>query len=180
MRLERQTLLLVGLALVVAVAAWRLLSGEATPGAAPGPRNAAANAAQAQGDPQAPLDVRIEALSAERPEPEKTGRNPFQFRAKPAPPPPATATNALSGMVSPMLPAGPPPAPPITLKYIGLVQKAGGIKVAVLSDGRSQPVYGQQGDILLGSYRIVSIGVESIELEHQDGRGRQTIRLTGQ
>jgi len=39
--------------------------------------------------------------------------------------------------------------------------------------------HGREGDVIDGRYRIVSIGVESIVLEHVDGRGRQTIRLTG-
>ena len=31
-----------------------------------------------------------------------------------------------------------------------------------------------------GRYRIVQIGEESMQIEHLDGRGRQTIRLSGQ
>ena len=51
--------------------------------------------------------------------------------------------------------------------------------MAVLSDARGV-YYGREGDIIEGRYRIVKIGVESIELEYLDGRGRQTIRQTGQ
>ena len=40
-------------------------------------------------------------------------------------------------------------------------------------------VYGSEGDIIEGRYRIVRIGVESIELAWVDGRGQQTIRLSG-
>ena len=50
--------------------------------------------------------------------------------------------------------------------------------MAVLSDGRFT-FHGHAGDIIDGRYRIVSIGVESIVLEHVDGRRRQTIRLSG-
>jgi hypothetical protein len=32
---------------------------------------------------------------------------------------------------------------------------------------------------VLGQYRILRIGAESIEMSYLDGRGRQTIRLTG-
>ena len=38
---------------------------------------------------------------------------------------------------------------------------------------------GQPGQIIDGKYRIVKIGEESIQLEYADGRGRQTIRLSG-
>ena len=51
----------------------------------------------------------------------------------------------------------------------------------MLSDGRGPcAVHGKEGDIIEGRYRIVRIGDESIEMEYLDGRGRQTIRLTGQ
>jgi hypothetical protein len=184
MRANRRTLVLLGMLLVTIALTWWIRSGgDALPATAtaPPPRNAPGAAQQAAGAAgQTPIDVHIEALSAERQPPAGTGRNPFQFRARAAPPPPPPTTNtALSGPVTPPVPAGPPPAPPITLKFIGLVERAGGIRVAVLSDGHS-PVTGQQGQVVLGRYRIVSIGVESIELEHADGRGRQTIRLTGQ
>ena len=49
----------------------------------------------------------------------------------------------------------------------------------MLSDGRNPPFQGEEGDIIEGRYRILKIGVESIELAYLDGRGRQTIRLTG-
>jgi hypothetical protein len=49
----------------------------------------------------------------------------------------------------------------------------------VLSDGKAT-MHGRDGDIIDGRYRIVKIGVESIEVTYVDGRGRQVIRLTGQ
>ena len=41
-------------------------------------------------------------------------------------------------------------------------------------------MHGKEGDIIDGRYRILKIGTESIEMAYVDGRGRQTIRLTGQ
>jgi len=49
----------------------------------------------------------------------------------------------------------------------------------VLSDARGV-YYGHEGEIVEGRYRILRIGVESIDLAYVDGRGRQTIRQTGQ
>ncbi|HXH07068.1 MAG TPA: hypothetical protein VNI83_10805, partial [Vicinamibacterales bacterium] len=79
---------------------------------------------------------------------------------------------------APAPPPGPPPPPPIALKFIGVVEAPGVGKIAALSDGRFV-YHGREGDIVEGRYRIVRIGVESIVLEHVDGRGRQTIRLSG-
>ena len=73
----------------------------------------------------------------------------------------------------------PPPPPPIPLKFVGIVQ-APDQKLAVLADSSTKDVfYGREGDIIDGRYRILRIGVESIEMAYVDGRGRQTIRLTG-
>jgi hypothetical protein len=79
----------------------------------------------------------------------------------------------------PPVAAGPPGPPPIPLRFIGTVdERARHLKLAVLSDGRNV-FYGREGDIIEGRYRIVRIGVESIEMTYVDGRGQQTIRLTG-
>jgi len=124
-------------------------------------------------------DVHLPSLSAPHPKPESDGRNLFREKPKPLPPPPPPPRTA-PVVVAPTGPPPPAPPPPIPLKFIGIVEaterKA---KIAVLSDGRSQPVYGAEGQTVLGMYRILHIGVESIEMSYLDGRGRQTIRLTG-
>jgi hypothetical protein len=131
------------------------------------------------------IDVRLESLDAERPKPGPTDRNLFRFREKPPPLPPPPQPNV--GGTSPQPgelsapPVGPPQPPPIGLKFIGVVVEQGTDKrkIAVLSDGSGQPLLGAEGDLVAGRYRILKIGEESIELAYADGRGRQTIRLTG-
>ena len=146
------------------------------------PRPAAARAGAT--DAGAAADVKLDSLKVVRVEPTDTGRNPFRFAPKAPPPPPprpegSPAPGAATPAVTvPSVPAGPPPPPPITLKYIGLVEKADGTKIAVLSDGR-RPIHGVEGQEIEGQYRILKIGLESLEISYLDGRGRQTIRLTG-
>ncbi len=66
--------------------------------------------------------------------------------------------------------------PPMDLKVIGIVQSPGKPKIAVFNDGIG--LYsGTEGQIVLGRYRILWIGEESVELAHADGRGRYTLRL---
>ena len=129
--------------------------------------------------------VKLEALKMPRPDPVEGDRNPFRFRARPAPSPRPAPTGGRAtgpGSTSPPPVVAPPGAtgPPIALKFIGIVDapKQGG-KLAVLSDGRSV-LYGHEGEVIDGRFKILRIGVESIELSSVDGRGRQTIRLTGQ
>jgi hypothetical protein len=126
--------------------------------------------------------VHLEALNAERPKPEGSDRNLFRFKPPPAPPVAAARPTAPPPVAPvPSGPPPPPPVPPITLKFIGILEPGGDKpKIAVLSDGSGgPPLYGREGDAVLGRYRILKIGVESIEMAYLDGRGRQTIRLTG-
>ena len=131
-------------------------------------------------EPAAP--VKLEALTATRDEPGAAARNPFRFQPRVAPPPlrPATPPPVIELPRGPVPPAGPPPAPPIPLKFMGVLERANGVKWAALSDGKSGPMYGKEGDIIDGRYLIVKIGAESIEMTYPDGRGRQVIRLSGQ
>jgi hypothetical protein len=74
-----------------------------------------------------------------------------------------------------------PQIPPIPLRFVGTM-KVGGRMMAVLSDASGQqrdPVYGFEGDTILGQYRLVRVGAESVEMTYLDGRGRQTIRFSG-
>ena len=145
--------------------------------------NVTANAASPRGEQSAP-DVHLEALGEERPKPGAADRNLFRFKPKaPPPPPPSTRPAEAAPPVAvapvPTGPPPPPPPPPITVKLIGIADRADKTKVAVLSDGLGQPQVGKEGEVVFGRYRILKIGVESIEMAYLDGRGRQTIRLSG-
>jgi hypothetical protein len=132
----------------------------------------------------APPAVHLDVLNGERPKPERAERNLFRFKEK-APPAPTPGPPPLQRAAppEPLISTGPPPppsVPPITLKFIGIVEApAQGERIAILSDGRNAPFYGKEGAIIEGRYRILKIGVESVEIAYADGRGRQTIRLTG-
>jgi len=126
-------------------------------------------------------DVNLDVLHAPATEPPKVTRNPFRFYEPPAPPPPKAVTAPEPVFVAPPVPTGPPPPPPITLRFIGLIeapQRSG--RVALLSDGRGGLMNGREGEIIEGRYRVLRVGTDSIDLAYSDGRGRQTIRLSGQ
>ncbi len=181
----RQLVMLVGLLVVLgSVLAYQFRGSE--PRAAT-PREAASRRTtpQAPAPSLADVSVGLARLSAPAAAPLADRRNPFTFgqRLAPAPEsgvrPPASAGQLPTGSVGPAVPAGPPPPQPITLKFIGTVTVPSGEgRVAVLSDGKFV-YHGREGDIIDGRYRIVRIGEESVQMEHVDGRGRQTIRLTG-
>jgi len=175
---------LVAVAAVVLSRAWR--TSEIPPssnGAAGAPPGVRSSRAQPSAPPADPFDVHLQALKEDRAKPGVTERNLFRFKPKAAPAPPPSAPGPVLPQLPPVAaaPAGPPPPPPITLKFIGIVDRADkSERLAVLSDGRGGvPISGKEGDIIEGRYRILRIGNESIEMAYLDGRGRQTIRLSG-
>jgi hypothetical protein len=184
---RRRQLILAVLAVVLVIVVYEVWPRTSTPAPPASNPRAATSAGQtassgrtAPGEPEAP-DVHLEALSAERPKPEGPDRNLFRFKPKAPPPPPPSVTPVQAPVAAvPTGPPPPPPLPPINLKFLGVLTQVGDTKIAVLSDGTGGiPLSGKEGDLILGRYRIMKIGVESIELAYADGRGRQTIRLTG-
>ena len=178
-------LLWVGATLVVAVFAV-MMARSSTDTPPPAPRRASpVNPAADPASGASPPTVNLPALKAERQAPADAGRDPFRFQARPvAAPPQATRLKGIpddqdGAPPRPVVPVGPPPPPPITLKFIGLVQTADGTKIAVLSDGK-RPIHGREGETIEGRYQILKIGTESLDIAYIDGRGRQTLRLTGQ
>ncbi|MEZ5290098.1 MAG: hypothetical protein R2745_03370 [Vicinamibacterales bacterium] len=183
MSAERQRYLLYGLLVVLAVVVVRqyLAASSATTAAVVAARRAASAAV-----PPPPADVGLAALEEARPGPADGGRNPFVFGARQAAVaeggPRRPRPSADAGLPPPVLPpAGPPPLPPIPFKFIGLVEgTTSAKKIAVLSDSKGLVVHGTEGTIIDGRYRILAIGTESIDIAYADGRGRQTLRLSGQ
>src|SRR5262245_36462884 len=180
---QRRQAILAGLAIVLAGIAIWLWNGTAPTTAesqaASNVRNPA-RAKQAAPGLAAPV-VKLETLESPKPEPGGADRNLFRFKPKAAPPPPPAP-------IAPPRPVVPPPpastagnVPPITLKFIGMwelsEQKR---KIAMLTDGKGGvPIYGEEGDVVEGRYKITRIGVESIELQYLDSRGRRTTRMSG-
>jgi hypothetical protein len=176
---RRQIVLLGVLAVLLVVAVLRFWPSAAVPGGVRS--NARAGTRKAGPSAVTAPDVHLQALEAAKPQPvEEPQRDLFRFKPKAAPPRPAVRPDA-DVDPAPTAPAAPsaPTLAPITMRFIGLVESSENAqKIAILSDGRG--IYeGREGDIIEGRYRILRIGVESVEMAYLDGRGRQTIRLSG-
>jgi hypothetical protein len=110
-------------------------------------------------------------------------RNPFRFGAAPAAPVavPRPSVRPITPPARPAIqqvPTSAQPAQAVTLKFIGTLDGESVGRVAVLSDDGAV-YHGRTGEIVDGRYRIVRIGIESIEVEVvADGR-RVTVRLSG-
>ncbi len=185
MSAERRKQVLGGLLGVMAVVGvWQYMSAGST--VAPQATVAARRTAATE-MPQPPVDVSLDSLEGGRLGPDDGGRNPFVFGVRQVAVTDAGARRAvtrrpaLPETAPVLLPPGPPPLPPIPFKFIGLVEGTAGTKrIAVLSDSKGLVVHGSEGTIIDGRFRILSIGTESLDIAYADGRGRQTLRLTGQ
>ena len=123
------------------------------------------------------VDLNLDRLRVVGGELQASTRDPFRFRPKPPPPAPRVQPPAV--IFAPPVNTGPPPPPAIPLKYFGTIT-VGGQRVAAFADGRGNTFNGKEGEILEGQYRLLRIGADWVEVAYLDGRGRQTIRMTGQ
>ena len=73
-----------------------------------------------------------------------------------------------------------PTVPPITLRYIGFIDRGGGKpKIAALVDNAGRPINCLEGGDCDGRYHIWRVGAESVDISYLDGTGRRTIRQGG-
>jgi hypothetical protein len=175
-RLALLAMLVLGLAIVVVIRD----GGDGPAGTTPRPSNPAGRTDAASGDVE--TDVKLELLDVNRDVLTEAARNPFRFEAKTPPPAPPRAPSDDGPVVftPPPAPTGPPPPPPIPLRYFGLAAGQDGVPIAFFNDGRGNVFQGKEGDIIEGRYKLLRVGTDSVELAYLDGRGRQTIRLSGQ
>ena len=109
-----------------------------------------------------------------------SSRNIFQIYTPPPPPPPPTpppANPATAGPPTQPPPPTPPPAPSIPLKFYGVAAPPGSAhKKAFLTDG-DEIFIAQEGEMIAKFYKVVRIGVNTIELEDSRSKQKQSLPL---
>jgi hypothetical protein len=124
------------------------------------------------------LETRLDDLKQAQLGSGKTTRNPFRFYVKPTLKP---VLNTLPPLPPPELSDlndNPTPLATIPLKFIGVAQQ-GTMKVAIFSDGTGLPVWASEGQTVLGLYKLLNIGVESVTMSYLDDSGLQRIPMRG-
>lgn len=76
----------------------------------------------------------------------------------------------------PPAPLGPPPPPPIDLKFFGTATSANGVRQAFLLKGEDV-FMASSGDIVQRRYKVITISANSIEVEDLINNHRQTLPL---
>jgi hypothetical protein len=80
-----------------------------------------------------------------------------------ATPPPTLA--AAPTTPAPVVSPTPPPVPIMNVKYIGTVGDKKGLKVAILMTDRKEVLTGRPGEVVANRLKIVSIGLESVDVQ---------------
>lgn len=121
--------------------------------------------------------LRLGLLAAsEQTEYKGSGRNIFD---KYTPPPPPVDVRSKNTGPPPLVCPGDPrcPPPPINLKFFGFASRPGEPKKVFLSSGEDIFIAGE-GEIVNRRYKVLRIGVNSVEIEDVLSNHRQSIPLT--
>jgi hypothetical protein len=73
----------------------------------------------------------------------------------------------------------PTPLPPLNVKYIGSLESKPGIKVAFFMTEKKEVLSGQAGDTVMNRFRVVRIGIESVDVQQVGADQVQRLPLKG-
>ena len=155
---------------------------DSAPAVAPRPARRGRCGPRGRDEPEFP---RIDLARLDRPRPASGigHRDLFDF-APPPEPPPAPAPSArpvVDGAGAAAAGRRAHAAAPRTLniKYIGAFEGHRGLKVAVLMTDRKEVLTGQAGEVVANRYRIVRIGLESVDVQEVGSDQVRRIPLKG-
>jgi hypothetical protein len=180
---ERRRWIVPGLAVLAAAGVGWIVLRDTTPTVAPSARAAEPPKAAPSGGADLP---RIDLARLDRPRPASGigRRDLFDFATPPTPPPTppppmAKAAPVLAETPPPVTIPTPPPLAPLNIKYIGAFEGKKGLKVAVLMTDRKEVLTGQMGEVVANRYRIVRIGLESVDVQELGTEQVRRIPLKG-
>jgi len=177
---ERRRWIMPGLAVAAAASVGWIVLRDTGPAVAPSASAAEVPKDARRREPDLP---RIDLARLDRPRPESGvgHRDLFDFAAPPPtpPPPPMPSAPPVEETPPPVTVPTPPPLPPLNIKYIGAFEGKKGLKVAVLMTDRKEVLTGQVGEVVANRYRIVKIGLESVDVQDVGSEQVRRIPLKG-
>ena len=177
---ERRRWIVPGLAVAAAASVGWIVLRDTGPAVAPSASAAEVPKDAGRREPDLP---RIDLARLDRPRPESGvgHRDLFDFAAPPPtpPPPPMPSAPPVEETPPPVTVPTPPPLPPLNIKYIGAFEGKKGLKVAVLMTDRKEVLTGQVGEVVANRYRIVKIGLESVDVQDVGSEQVRRIPLKG-
>jgi hypothetical protein len=176
---DRRRWIAPGLAVAAAALVGFMVLRNAAPAVAPAASAAEAPKTPGRRDPELP---RIDLARLDRPRPASGigRRDLFDFATPPpTPPPPRPSAPPMVETPPPVTVPTPPPLSPLNIKYIGAFEGKKGLKVAVLMTDRKEVLTGQAGEVVANRYRIVRIGLESVDVQEVGSEQVRRIPLKG-
>ncbi len=165
-------------AVAVLAAAWAWVRA-AAPGseAVPATRTDDARA----GPPEGTLPrIDLGRLDRRPPEAGLGTRDLFAFATpRPPPPPPPPPSTEAPAEAAPVTAPTPPPLPPLDIKYIGTLETKRGLKVAMFLVGGKETLTGQAGEVVANRFKVVRIGLESVDVQDLGSEQVRRIPLKG-
>jgi hypothetical protein len=73
----------------------------------------------------------------------------------------------------------PTPLPPLTVHYVGAVEDKRGVKVAVFLTDKEEVLTGQAGQLVGNRFRILRIGLESVDIQEVGSEQTRRVPLGG-
>jgi hypothetical protein len=126
----------------------------------------------------APARVRLETLNGQPSQIDGSIRDPFSRRHAAAMPiPPAKPAAAAAPIEPPEMPTV-PPAITAPFKFMGILQRPSGATWGVFADCGGYTRAAREGESVLGTWRVLRIGAESVFIESLDEH-RLTLPLSG-
>jgi hypothetical protein len=113
--------------------------------------------------------------------PAKSGagrRDLFDFGVPPTPPPTPVPQIVPTAVPTSVIPT-PTPLPPLTVRYVGAVENKRGLKVAVFLTDKEEILTGQAGQLVGNRFRILRIGLESVDIQEVGSEQTRRIPLGG-
>ncbi len=104
-------------------------------------------------------------------------RNLFLYEFPPPPPPPKKTPQQILEEKKQLENAPPPPPPPIDLKYYGFATDAASKTKKVFLTNGQDIFIAREGDVVGNRYKVLSIGVNSVEVEDLKNKNRQRLPL---
>ena len=118
-------------------------------------------------------------LTGDKPKVELGKRDLFAFATPPPPPPTPEPPPTLATPPPPPTVPTPTPLPRLDWKYIGTLESQPGVKVAMFMTDKKEVLTGQVGDTVGNRFKVVKIGLESVDVQQVGADRTERIPLKG-
>ena len=127
----------------------------------------------------APPLIGLAQVTGDKPKVEVGKRDLFAFATPPPPPPTPEPPPTMATPPPPPTVPTPTPLPALNVKYIGTLESQPGLKVAMFMTDKKEVLTGQVGDTVGNRFKVVKIGLESVDVQQVGADRTERLPLKG-